>query len=178
MYISGHAFGITTDIDVSTLGYHVPDFRCLEMDKGKNCEALGYASEDNRSLSEKGQLDYFLCHFVLHIFLSRALTREGKNQLRQCSLLKEIVQLILIDEVLQNHNYVSYSLQHWRSLVLSGSSVWCVPSCYFCIRRRTRMDQAQLQILFELVSPGIMSKICMLATWLVNGINIQYQGLQ
>jgi hypothetical protein len=112
MYISGHAFGITTDIDVSTLGYHVPDFRCLEMDKGKNCEALGYASEDNRSLSEKGQLDYFLCHFVLHIFLSRALTREGKNQLRQCSLLKEIVQLILIDEVLQNHNYVSYSLQH------------------------------------------------------------------
>ena len=26
MYISGHAFGITTDIDVSTLGDHVPDF--------------------------------------------------------------------------------------------------------------------------------------------------------
>jgi hypothetical protein len=109
MYISGHAFGITTDIDVSTFGDHVPDFRCLEMDKGKNCEPLG-GLEGNRSLSEKGQLDYFLCHFVLHIFLSRALTREGKNQLRQCSLLKEIVQLILIDEVLQNQNYVSYSI--------------------------------------------------------------------
>ena len=111
MYISGHAFGITTDIDVSTLGDHVPDFRCLEMDKGKNCEPLDYGSEGNRSSSEKKQPDYFLCHFVLHIFLSRALTREGKNQLRQCSLLKEIVQLILIDEVLQNHNYVSYSVQ-------------------------------------------------------------------
>lgn len=110
MYISGHAFGITTDIDVSTFGDHVPDFRCLEMDKGKNCEPLG-GLEGNRSLSEKGQLDYFLCHFVLHIFLSRALTREGENQLRQCSLLKEIVQLILIDEVLQNHNYVSYSIK-------------------------------------------------------------------
>jgi hypothetical protein len=162
MYISGHAFGITTDIDVSTFGDHVPDFRCLEMDKGKNCEPLGRL-EGNRSLSEKGQLDYFLCHFVLHIFLSRALTREGENQLRQCSLLKEIVQLILIDEVLQNHNYVSYSIK-LKILVLSGSSVWCVPSCYFCIQRRTQMDQAQLQILFELVSPGIMGKIYMLET--------------
>lgn len=40
------------------------------------------------------------------------------------------------------------------------------------------MDQAQLQILFELVSPGIMGKIYMLETWLVNGTNIEYQGLQ
>jgi hypothetical protein len=78
-------------------------------------------------------------------------------------LLKEIVQLILIDEVLQNHNYVSYSIK-LKILVLSGSSVWCVPSCYFCIQRRTQMDQAQLQILFELVSPGIMGKIYMLET--------------
>lgn len=74
MYISGHAFGITTDIDVSTLGDHVPDFRCLEMDKGKKCEPLDYGLERSRSLSEKEQLDYFLCHFVLHIFFSRALT--------------------------------------------------------------------------------------------------------
>jgi hypothetical protein len=35
MYISGHAFGITADIDISTLGDHVPDFRCLEMDRGE-----------------------------------------------------------------------------------------------------------------------------------------------
>jgi hypothetical protein len=111
MYVSGHAFGVTTDIDVSTLGDHVPDFRCLEMDKGKNCEPLGYGLEGNRSLSQDEQLDYFLCHFVLHIFLSKALAREGKNQLRQCSLLKEIVQLALIDEVLQNRNCVSYGLQ-------------------------------------------------------------------
>lgn len=72
--------------------------------KARTVSQLGQGLESNSSLSDKEQLDYFLCHFVLHIFLSWALTREGKNQFRQCSLLKEIVQLILIDEVLQNHN--------------------------------------------------------------------------
>jgi hypothetical protein len=50
---------------------------------------------------------------VLHIFLCRALTREGENQLKQRSLLEEIAQLILVDEVLQNRNCVSCSLQRW-----------------------------------------------------------------
>lgn len=167
MYISGHAFGITTDIDVSTLGDHVPDFRCLEkMDKGRSSEPLGL--EGSRSWSENEQPGYFLCHFVLHIFLGRALTGEGKNQLRQRSLLEEIAQLILVDEVLQNRNCVSCSLQRWWCLVLSGSSwVCCVPSCCSCIQRRTQSGRAQLQILSEPVSPGTMSRICVLAIWLV-----------
>lgn len=33
VYISGHAFGITADVNVSTLGDHVPDFRCLKWTK-------------------------------------------------------------------------------------------------------------------------------------------------
>lgn len=43
---------------------------------------------------------FLFSHLMLHIILGWTLTREGDNQLRECTCLNKIVQFILINEIL------------------------------------------------------------------------------
>lgn len=110
MDILSHAFGIPTDINVTTLWYRIPNIQSLYHPKHVFIRKKVKWVRRKRRKSSRKQAAYFVHHFVLYIFLCWPLPRESNNQFRECTGFSEVSQFILVNVILHEQDLSKF----WR----------------------------------------------------------------